>query len=198
MGDAIRLNLTGMERLGPKTQAEIIVEIRHVMGPLVVEAGKRLVITTGDHRADLNLEFDSDADTTSGGICTGRSSILGEDAGEAVFVRAHKALRVCGPEQPVTRKRDTRKVLSTFWLLGPALASTAIHELGHFIANLDHSNDSTNFMSTMGPPKEKRTMATQRDFWAGKKVFTADQKQKLVKQLREEKWLGDMQVTHIR
>jgi hypothetical protein len=195
MGDSIRLNLTGLDRLGPKTRSEIIVEMRQVIGPLVTEAGKTLVITTGSHRGDLNLDFDSDIDTTSttGDVCG--MSILGEDAGETVFVKAHKELRVCNAKDPVTGKQDTRRVLRTSWQLGPALANTGIHELGHFIANLDHVNDSLNFMSTIGPPKEKRTLAVQREFWAGKKIFTDDQKKKLVKQIKEEKWLGDMDIT---
>jgi len=194
MGDSIRLNMTGLDKVGPKTSAEVIVEMRQVIGPLVTEAGKTLVITTGSHRGDLNLDFDSETDTTgSGGVCGG-ISILGEDAGETVFVKAHRELRVCNAPDPKTGKQDTRKVLGPFWLLGPALANTGIHELGHFIAKLDHVNDSLNFMSTMGPPKETRTLAVQREFWAGKKMFTDEQKKKLVKQIREEKWLGDMEI----
>jgi hypothetical protein len=69
--------------------------------------------------------------------------------------------------------------------------------LGHFIADLEHVNDSTNFMSTMGPPKEKRTLQSQREFWAGKQRFTDDQKKRLVKQLKEEKWLGDLEMTFV-
>jgi hypothetical protein len=194
MGTTIKLNLAGLDTIGPKTRAEVIVEIRRVMGPLVEAAGKRLIITTGPHRGDLNIEFDSETDTTSGGICNGKSSILGEDAGEAVFVRAHKALRVCGPIKGNAKRLDTRRVLTASWLLGPALASTAIHELGHFIASLDHVNDAANFMSTMGPPKDQRTMASQREFWAGRKTFLESQRKKLVEQLRKEEWLGDMQI----
>jgi hypothetical protein len=77
------------------------------------------------------------------------------------------------------------------------MANTSIHELGHFIANLEHVNDSTNFMNTGGPPKQERTMASQREFWAGKKMFTANQKKRLIKQLKEEKWLGDLDITSV-
>src|SRR5262249_55052821 len=148
MGDSIRLNLSGLENLGPKTRSEVIVEMRRVMGPLVKEAGKTLIIMTGSRRGDLNLDFDSETDTTgSSGVCG--LSILGEDAGETVYVKAHKELRVCNAPDPVTHKQDTRRVLTASWLLGPALANTGIHELGHFIANLDHVSDSMNFMSTL-------------------------------------------------
>jgi hypothetical protein len=136
-----------------------------------------------------------DTNTKGSDVCA--LSFLGEDAGETVFVKAHQDLRVCGPIDQKTRKQDHRKVLTTFWLLGPALANTAIHELGHFIADLEHVSDSTNFMSTMGPPKEKRTLKIQREFWAGNQMFTAEQKKQLVKQIREENWLGDMTITTI-
>jgi hypothetical protein len=197
MGDSLRLNLSGLDRVGLKTQSEILVEMRQTLDPILKDAGKRLIITTGAHRGDLNLDFDSDTDTTGGKICSGGGSILGEDAGEAVFVRAHRDLRVCGPIDPATRKRDTRRVLTASWLLGPALANTAIHELGHFIADLEHVNDPTNFMSTMGPPKEQRTLKSQRAFWAGKQEFTGEQKRRLVKQIKEENWLGDMTITSV-
>ncbi len=107
MGDSIRLNLSGLDSLGPKTRSEIIVEMRWVMEPLVKEAGKTLIITTGSHRGDLNLDFDSDTSTTSSsGVCG--LSILGDDAGETVFVKAHKELRVCNAPDPVTRKQDMK------------------------------------------------------------------------------------------
>ena len=190
MGHMIRLNVLGLERLSANTHGEIVFSLRQTMGPLVQEAGKTLSITRGPHRGDLNLEFDSDTDTTSSmGICKGGISLLGEDAGEVVFVRATKELRVCGPQ------RDPRKFLTASWLLGPALANTGIHELGHFIANLEHVNDSMNFMSTMGPPQEGRTIATQREFWAGRKTFTPAQKERLIARFKDEQWQGGMVVT---
>jgi hypothetical protein len=158
------------------------------MGPLVEKAGKKLSITRGPIRDDLNLEYDSDTVSTSNfkGICAGGLSILGEDAGETVFVHAAKELRVCNLQ------RDPRKVLTTSWLLGPALGNTGIHELGHFIANLDHVGDSMNFMSEGGPPKEKRTLANQREFWAGRKTFTPQQEEQLIARLKDEQWQGGM------
>jgi hypothetical protein len=193
MGDSLRLNLTGLNRLGPKTRSEIVVRMRQVLDPIFREAGKRLVITTGSHRGDLNIDFDSDTTTTGSDVCS--LSFLGEDASETVFVKAHRDLRVCGPIDPKTNKQDKRRVLTASWLLGPAMANTAIHELGHFIADLEHVNDSMNFMSTMGPPKETRTLKSQREFWAGHPMFTTDQTKRLVKQIKEETWLGDMTMT---
>jgi hypothetical protein len=90
--------------------------------------------------------------------------------------------------------RDERRILTASWLLGPALANTAIHELAHFIANLEHVNDATNFMSIFGPPVEDRTLSVQRDFWAGKKMFLPKQRERLIEQLKQEKWLGDMEI----
>jgi hypothetical protein len=200
MSDAVWLNLTGLDKVSPKTRSEVIVGIRQALGPLVQAAGRTLTITTGPHRGDLNINFDSttpphpneDKLSNSKGVCG--FSLLGEDAGEDVFVRAHKDLRVCGPENPVTRKQDTRRVLTTSWLLGPALANTAMHELGHFIADLEHVNGSGNFMTIIGPPVDTRTMAVQREFWAGKMVFSPDQQKKLIEQLKTKQWLGDLQI----
>jgi hypothetical protein len=191
MSNAVWLNLTGLDAVGLNTRSEVIVAIRQALGPLVEEAGRTLTITTGPHRGDLNIDFDSTTPSQFTGVCDGSSSLLGEDAGETVFVRAHQDLRVCGPAGPATGSRDTRKVLTASWLLGPALANTAIHELGHFIADLEHVNGSGNFMSVIGPPKDQRTMAVQRAFWAGKMTFSPDQRKRLVKQLREKKWVAD-------
>ena len=191
MGKSIRLNLHGLQNLGPKTQSEVLVRIRHTMGPLVKAAGKTLIITTGKHRGDINLDFDSETATFADGMCPPGERLFGEDGGEAVFVKAHRELRVCGPPDPVSGKRDTRKVLTTFWLLGPALANTALHELGHFIADLEDVSDMSNYMSTL-EPMEKRTLMSRRTAKAGKQTFTEDQKDRLVKQLKEEKWLLEM------
>jgi len=188
MGDKIRLNLTGLDKIGPRTRDEVIVGIRKGLGPIVSAAGKTLVITVGGSSGDLNLEFDSHTKTTGSDVCA--ISFLGEDSGESVFVKAHKELRVCGPVDS-KGKRDTRRVLTASWLLGPALANTAMHELGHFIAGLDHVGDSSNFMSTMGPPKEKRTLESQRAFWAGKQKFTEEQKAKLIERLEKGVFVGD-------
>src|ERR1700732_1830158 len=162
------------------------------MGPLVKAAGKTLIITTGKHRGDINLDFVSEKRTTAGAICP--PSLLGPTLGEEgtrILVKAHRELRVCGPPDPVSGKRDTRKVLTTFWLLGPALANTALHELGHFIADLEDVSDMSNYMSTL-EPMEKRTLMSRRTAKAGKQTFTEDQKDRLVKQLKEEKWLLEM------
>jgi hypothetical protein len=83
--------------------------------------------------------------------------------------------------------------MSTDRRLARALANTAIHELGHFIASLDHSSDSHKYMITGEAPKKDRTRTSQRDFFAGHKSFTTDQKAKLVAQIRKREWLGDFQ-----
>ena len=118
-------------------------------------------------------------------------------AGESVFVRAHQDMRVCGPVDPKTNTRDTRRFLNASWLLGPALANTGLHELGHFIANLEHTTDPTNIMSDGGskPKLAERSIKTQREFWATPQIFNDDQKKRLVAQLKTGVWLGGMTVT---
>jgi hypothetical protein len=199
MGSAVWLNCTGLDDLDAKTHSEVVVRLRQVLEPLCKDAGKTLRITKGDLRGDLNLEFDSDTDTRARELCpsSGLGNLLGEDAGEAVFVRAHQDMRVCGPVGPRTSTLDTRRFLNASWLLGPALANTSLHELGHFIAKLEHTTDPTNIMSDgfSKPKLAERNIKTQRAFWATPQTFNDDQKKRLVEQLKAGAWLGGMTVT---
>ena len=201
MGSAVWLNCTGLDDLDAKTHSEVVVLLRQVLEPLCKDAGKTLTITKGDHRGDLNLDFDTDTDTRARELCprSGMGSLLGEDAGESVFVRAHRDLRVCGPVEPKTRTRDTRRFLNASWLLGPALANTGLHELGHFIAKLEHTRDSMNIMFDGAPPfpVADRNIKTQREFWGTPWSFNDDQKQRLVAQLKTGMWLGGMTATTV-
>lgn len=197
MGSAIWLNLTGIDDLESKTHSEVVVRLRQILEPLCIAAGKTLTITKGDFRGDLNLEFDSETDTIAKEGCNSKlGNILGEEGGESVFVRAHQDLRVCGPVDPKTGNRDTRRILTTSWLLGPALATTGLHELGHFIAQLDHFEDPMNIMNTgkSQPKLEDRTLKSQREFWAANSTFNDDQKKKLIAQLAAGVWLGGMTI----
>jgi hypothetical protein len=201
MGSAVWLSCTGLDDLDVKTHSEVVVRLRQVLEPLCKDAGKTLTITKGDHRRDLNLDFDSETDTRARELCPSRGmgSILGEDAGEAVFVRAHQDLRVCGPADQRTKRRDTRRFLTTSWLLGPAMANTALHELGHFIAKLEHTRDSMNIMFDGAPPfpVAERNIKSQREFWGTPWTFNDDQKQRLVAQLKTGVWLNGMTMTSV-
>jgi hypothetical protein len=75
--------------------------------------------------------------------------------------------------------------------LGRALANTAIHELGHFIAFLDDSHDHSNYMITGGISKNERTRSNQRELFAGHKSFNAQQKVQIVAQFNTKVWLGE-------
>jgi len=184
----IHLALHGLEELGDRLRSEVVVNIRHEFEPLVNEAGMTLVLTTGRGLGDLNMDFDTT--TPPDPPCT--LTFLGEDAGHSVWVRAHQNLRVCGLPNPKTDKRDVRRFLTNDWLLGRALANTALHELGHFTADLDHTDTPSNYMFTGGIPKDQRNLQSQRQTWAGKKTFTPDQRAKIVEQLKVKRWLGDM------
>lgn len=187
----IRLALHGLGSLSERLRKEIIWIMRVEFGPIVSDAGMVLrIIPTVHGRGDLNLDFDSES--PPGKVCS--PTVLGEDGGGNIWVRAHRELRVCGKADPATGKRDTRRFLTNDVLLGRALANTAMHELGHFIADLDHTSDMQNYMMTLGLPKDKRTLRTQRETWAGHQSFNDAQKQKLVTQLKKREWLGDMKV----
>ena len=184
----IHLALHGLEGVSDRLRSEVVVIIRREFEPLVREAGMTLLLTTGRGVGELNMDFDTT--TPPDPPCT--LTFLGEDAGHAVWVRAHRNLRVCGLANPTTGRRDLRPFLTADWLLGRALANTALHELGHFTADLDHTGTPDNYMFTGGIPKEQRNLRSQRQTRAGVKSFTPDQRAKIVKQLKLKQWLGDM------
>jgi len=81
MGSAAWLNCTGLDDLDAKTHSEVVVRPRRVLEPLCKDAGKTLTITKGDHRGDLNLDFDSDTDTRA--LCPRQSARRGRRRGGA-------------------------------------------------------------------------------------------------------------------
>jgi hypothetical protein len=186
----IHLALHGLDGVTERLRSEIVVIVRHEFEPLVKEAGMSLILSTGRGTGDLNMDFD----TTEPADPPCHLTFLGEDAGHSVWVEAHRNLRVCSAKDPKTGKRDLRRFLTTDPLLGRALANTALHELGHFIADLDHTAEIGNYMFTWGIPPAQRTLQSQRHAWAGQKTFTADQRAKIVRQLKAREWLGDMSV----
>ena len=191
MATTVHLSMHGMEALNETTRSELLVLIRRELDPLAAKAGVRLIVSiTGRHRGDLNLDFDSES--PPGRICG--NTVVGEDGTGSIWVKAHAGLRVCGVPIPKTGKRDTRRFLTNDRLMGRALANTALHELGHFIGDFDHSSDPSNYMITGQPPVAQRTVSTQRVWWAGPQHFSPEQQEKIVQQLKLKEWLGDIQV----
>ncbi|MBZ5625242.1 MAG: hypothetical protein LAQ69_42055 [Acidobacteriia bacterium] len=183
----IRLALHELGSLSERLRDEIIWIMRVEFEPIVRDAGMVLRIIPAIHsRGDLNIDFDSKS--PPGKVCR---TVLGEDGTGEVWVRAHREMRVCGNANPLTGKRDRRRLLTYTALLGRALANCAIHELGHFIADLYHTSQTQNYMQTWGPPVNKRTLRTQREFWGGHQSFNAEQRQRLVTQLKKREWSGD-------
>lgn len=184
----LRLTLHGLGTFNESVKEEIIWKVKREFDPLVNAAGKHLRIMTGPSLGDLNIRFDSDA--PAGKPCG--FVMYGEDGGERVYVRAHQEQRVCSAPNPKTGRRDLRRVLTSDCYLARALANTAIHELGHLIAMLDHVDDPENYMVTGSLPLSERTIVTQRTFLAGQQHFTAEQKAQLIQQLKEGDYLGDL------
>jgi hypothetical protein len=187
----ITLGLHGLEHLDPRTKAGVVWLIRKEFEPLVNQAGKRLRITTGSHLGDLNITFVADPEAMQRKACVA-TNWLGADAEGTVSIGGHRAIRVCSVANPETHQRDVRRVLTNHWLMAHALANTAMHELGHFIADLDHSGDPSNYMIDGGMPPELKTLRSQREWFAGQQSFTAEQRERLVAQIRAEVWQGDI------
>lgn len=190
MSEPLHLALHNLDGVSSRLRQEIVYIIRQEVEPLVNEAGRTLRLTVGSARGDLNIDFDTES--PPGRIC--QNTVLGEDGTGSVFVQAHRELRVCGVRDRATGQWDTSRFLTNDWLLGRALANTAIHELGHFIANEDHSADSRNYMMTGSPPVAQRSVQSQREHWAGQKSFTSTQRTRLIAQIRAGEWLGDFTV----
>jgi hypothetical protein len=181
----IRLSLRGVDKLDGRLKDELVWQMRRQFGPLVEAAGKRLVLIVGAaHHADLSLDFNSDLPRTS--KCGWH--LMGDDGTGDVDIGQHQDWRVCGPTDPRTGHRDRRIVLGTARLLARALANTAMHELGHFVADLPDlgggPENLTNYMTTVEPPTREKTMASMRRWLAGPQHFSAEQQQRVIEHLR--------------
>jgi hypothetical protein len=189
MAGQVHLVLFGALLLNKPQRDTLVKWIRQGFDPLVTAAGKSLNITLAGpldesipsrakrknpHLLRLQLEFEVEKkpDRACG-------FVVGECGSGIISITRHRFMGVCGVDQATHDK----PFLITDELLGHALANTALHELGHRIANFDDNRDQGNFMSTVGPPKEERTLTTQREFWAGVQTWTQDQKRKLVENI---------------
>jgi hypothetical protein len=182
------LTLHDTHLLNSAQREEFRAEVLRQLETLVRQAGRtlRVVMRPGNRsmRSELNLTL------SDGGRplhkCGPR--ILGEDGMGDVDIAAHYYGRVCGPT------KDERRVLITDQLLAKALANTALHELGHFIAGLEHSEDLNNYMTTVGPVGGARTFKSVQGWYAGPKTWTQDQRDKLIEALRTGNYNDPLQV----
>jgi hypothetical protein len=183
--DEVRLALHGLGKLNTGVADDIIWIVKRAFEPLALEAGQTLHMTRGPSLGDLNITLDSKEPPKK--PC--QYNWLGEDGSQIVYALVHKDWRVCGPEHH--GHRDMRRFMSNDRRLGRALANAAIHELGHYIADLQDVFDASNYMITGDLPKDARTRSSQREFFAGHKSFTVNQRNQIVSQLRKREWLGD-------
>jgi hypothetical protein len=128
MGE-IRLAFHNLGKFHARVADDIIWITKRVFEPVALEAGQTFRITRGPGLGDLNITFDF---TTPYKMC--QVNDFGEE-GEKVYALVHRDWRVCGPTRAADGTRDLRKFMSGDRRLGRALANTAIHELGHFIAS---------------------------------------------------------------
>jgi hypothetical protein len=183
------LVLHGLIWLNTTQRNYVITYIKRDLKPIVDKAGRILQIKWGKNSPDgeLNIYFEKGEKPKQ--ACG--FEILGDDNSGYVSIAGHLHLRVCGPSNPVTGKRDTRKVLTTDQLFSQALANTALHELGHFIADLEDNLIPGNFMSTGGPKGGQRTLQTMRKYFGARLQWSQKQKEKLISCLRSGVYLGD-------
>ena len=177
--------LKGLWRLNRAQRLSIKKWIREGFEPIVKEAAKSLEFKSSMKAADrkelsktqylIEMEFNEPKPPKK------RCGLLLAECGSGhISIGRHKFMGVCGNDEKARRKR----FLTTDELLGHALANTALHEIGHLVANFDDNRISGNFMSTLGPPKDKRTVKTQRAFWASKMSWTKKQEEALIKNIK--------------
>jgi outer membrane protein OmpA-like peptidoglycan-associated protein len=167
----------------------VIKTIEDALAPLVRQAGRELKIVRSvlPGTGDVTLTFDPGGR----GQRPCQMLILGMDGGGEIFVGAHRDLRVCsGIVLNAQGQPDHQSQLEhVFEFNEPefavAVANTAIHELGHIMAQLPHVNDFSNFMHSAGRlgsdlPQNMRTRKTMRQHYAQRGRFDAAQSAKLV------------------
>jgi hypothetical protein len=187
------LALHGVSQLNHSQVNELIFTLKRGLDPLVKRSGRTLrIMTPGLHRTsrrELNLYYEMGEPEK--GFC--HYIVLGDDGTGYIGIQAHRSLRVCGPVDSAGR-RDVRRFLASDRLLARALANTSLHELGHFIAGLEHASDLGNYMATGGLQVRERTMKSQRSFWAGPKSWFPDQEDRLVEHLRTGRYVDPLEV----
>ena len=91
------------------------------------------------------------------------------------------------------------RFLNASWLLGPALTNTGLHELGRFIADLEHTADPTNIMSD-GNSKRKLADAPSRASASSgrrRRLSTTTRRSAWWRRYKTGVWLGGMTVTPV-
>jgi hypothetical protein len=174
--------------------------IQDALGSLARRAGRELEIarSLGMTVGDLTLTFDrSVRETRPCGLL-----ILGNEGGGDVFVGAMEDLRVCGGPQGDPGDPDYASQIERVFdpdepEFARAVGNTAVHELGHMIAKLEHTEDPNNFMYSVGSlganlPRERRTRAAMRRHWARRLSFTDDQAKRLVCAMQTGYFAGGM------
>lgn len=151
--------------------------IRDGIGPLVTEAGRKLKFSTGSPRDDVLLTF-TDAPQVMR-PCEGML-ILGIEGGGVVFVDAHTQMRVCGGASPLETLFGAQDDA-----MAHAIGNTAMHEMGHRLASLDHAPDPGNFLYSApgigaNLPAAQRSRENLRKHFGGKKQFNGEQRKALL------------------
>jgi len=207
---AFRIVLEDVASVGSVPRRKVEETIAEAFAPLARRAGRELDLGRRPP-GDLLLSF---------GPGGGESRpcallILGNEGGGDIFVGAHRDLRVCGlPERlpdpsglglsdEVSYAPQIERVFDDDEPeFGRFVGNTAVHELGHMIATLEHTNDPDNYMLSVGRtganlPRERRNRTSMRFHWAGTKSFTSDQADRLVGAIRTGQYLGGMRVTPV-
>jgi hypothetical protein len=195
---AFTIALNNLYIVGPRSA--VFDTIRQALEPLTVQAGRELQLGR-QGSSDLELNFDAGGhESRPCGF-----NILGNEGGEDIFVGAHEDLRVCcGPRRDPLNPGEIDYFTQVKRVFDPDepefgrfVGNTAVHELGHIMAQLEHTPVRSNFMYSGNLPQGMRTMQSMRQHWAGQKSLSSDQNHRLVEAIRTNQFSGGMEVIYV-
>jgi hypothetical protein len=192
-----------LENVGIVPRAKIVEDtIGQAIEPSAQGAGRQLRLTRSPP-GDLGLDFDPGGSERQ--PCA--LLILGNEGGGEIFVGAHRDLRVCSGPQGAPQDPEGIDHVSQFEnVFDPQepefarfVGGTAVHELGHQIAQLPHITDRHNFMDSGAQrganlPRHLRTRDLMRRHWSEQKSFSSGQIQQLQDAIRTGQFAGGMRV----
>lgn len=190
--------------IGIVERADVAVKvIDDAMQGIVRRAGRQLrtVRTTANDAGDLTLDF----------LRSGHERVpcavlfLGVEGGGMVWVGAHEDIRVCGsPTRGDDGEMDYTPTIQRVFdpseaPFARAVANTALHEIGHLLAELEHTPDPANYLFSTDRgavlPKAQRSRESLEELYAGPKTFNETQQRAMVCAVRSGYYAGGMRIS---
>jgi hypothetical protein len=194
--DKLFVNLRHLANVGEVARVAIVTTIKEGLAEVASAAELGLVISRRDaalppegnrHKTWVWIELSFDKDPPAEDSC---AMAVAECGTGSISVSRHRQLSVCGTDQGTRKKR----FLTSDWLLGKALGNSGLHEIGHLIGDFQDNRLAGHIMSSTGPAREARTIKSQQDFWAGRLIWSPEEKAVLIRNLKRRVFDGGMTI----